>query len=397
MANRIFFGSLALILNSVTKNNVITDYFLSGVQSVGINSSIETVNIVNVGKTQNYDTLRISPSNEISIERYLSNRDIFWLELSSNYLYSTSRNSFNYGNTFFLKPEIFGLKLSGWESADANVVKSKNIPEYSFTMLATDETSLLDEMTGNSGVAQDIVSLPNCLLTSLSYQLSTEGIFSETISLFNQTRKKLASNNFELDTITGLDNPVTAPVLLKRGQVYNNLSVFPSSITALTDFNNFFNGQEIFGIKDIQIQLSLEYLDSFETGNRQQGEKVNWHKSIALPITVECSFTISARKLPQVDIDPINSAFLNTNDNQRICIVAGIPVGDGNIKFFIWNLGSKNKITSFNQTGGSTDGSIVEYEITYRNNNNDFLTYTQIQASDLSLNPPLFEQASEKY
>jgi len=397
MANRIFFGSLALILNSITKNSAITNYFLSGVQSVGINSSIDTINIQNIGKTQNYDMLRIPPSNEINIERYLSNKDIFWSELSSNYLYSTDRNILNYGNTFFLKPEIFGLKLSGWELADANTVKAKNIPEYNFTLLATDETDLLNGLVGNSGTAQDVISLPNCLLTSLSYELSTEGIFSETISLSNKTRQKIASNNFQLDTITGLDNPITTPKLLKRGQVYNNLSVFPSSITALTDFNNFYNGQEIFGIRNIQIELSLEYLESSIIGDIQQGEKVNWHKSVALPIQVTCSFTITARRLPQVNIDPVNSAFLNSNNNQRICIVAGIPTGDGNIKFFIWNLGNKNKLTSFNQTGGNADGSIVEYEVSYSNANNDFLTYTQIQASDSSLNPSLFEQASEKY
>jgi len=278
----------------------------------------------------------------------------------------------------------------------------------------------LDEMSGNSGVAQNIISLPRCLLTQLSYNLDINGNFSESISLTNKKREKIDSNNFDFDTIAGLDNPITNPVLLRRKNVYNNLSVYPSTIERLIRFNDFFNNIEIFGIKNINIELSIDYSDALNTGSINQNEKVNWGKTIGLPISITCSFTITARKLPQVNIDETNSdiaqeSILLENDDilileddsyvsaqsdteyERICIVAGVEDGDGGFKFFIWNLGNKNKITSFNQTGGSTDGSIVEYQISYRNDNNDFLTYTQVQASDSVLNPPLFEQTSEKY
>jgi hypothetical protein len=395
MANRIFYGSLAVFLNSISKNSSITNYFLSGVQSIGIDTGMEMANISNVGKTQLYDSLRLPPNNEITIERVLSNKDIFWAELGSNFLCNTARNSLTYANTFFLKPEIFGSSINGWDVGQANNVKAKNIPEYDLTLVATDETSLLGEVSGNSGTAQDIISMPKCLLTNLSYNLDVSGFFTENISLSNKIKTKQASNSFNLDSLT-IDNPINDPIILKRGSVYNHFCVLPESIKALTDFNNFFNGQEIFGIKNIKIDLSLEYMDYLTTGQIQQGDKVNWHKTLALPVGVTCSFTISARRLPQVDIDPVNSDFI-TNHNERICIVAGIPLPSGQTKFFIWNLGNKNKMISFNQTGGSADGSIVEYEISYQNNNNDFLTYTQIQASNASLNPALFAQTSESY
>jgi len=419
MANRIFYASLGLLLDVPFKNTNITNYFLSGVQSVGIDTEMPTVSFPSVGKTQ-VGLKNLPPTNSINIERILSNKDVFWMELSSDYLFSTNRSGLNYSNTYFLKPEIFGTVFNGWISGDESTVRSKNLPEYNLKLIGSNESSLLDDMSGNSGVAQNIISLPNCLLTNISYNLDISGNFLETISLTNQKREKLNSNSFAFDTITGLDNPIDNPILLKRHHVYNNLSVYPASIERLVKFNDFFNGLEIFGIKNIQISLSLEYLDVLNTGNINQNEKVNWNKSVAMPIGIQCTFTITARKLPQVNIDEINSdigqesILLEDNDilllednsyvssqsdseYEQICIVVGVPTGDGNLKFFIWNLGNKNKMTGFNQTGGNTDGSIVEYEVTYQNSNNDFLTYTQIQASDSSLNPPLFEQTSEKY
>lgn len=419
MANRIFYGSLGLLLSVPYKNAAINNYFLSGVQSVGIDSELPLVSIPSIGKTQ-IDLKSLPPTNSINIERILSNRDVFWSELTSDFLFSTNRNSLNYQNTYFLRPEIFGSAVNAWISSQEASVRDKNIPEYDIKIIGTDETSLLDEMSGNSGVAQNIISLPRCLLTQLSYNLDINGSFSESISLTNKKREKIDSNNFDFDTIAGLDNPITNPVLLRRKNVYNNLSVYPSTIERLIRFNDFFNNIEIFGIKNINIELSIDYSDALNTGSINQNEKVNWGKTIGLPISITCSFTITARKLPQVNIDETNSdiaqeSILLENDDilileddsyvsaqsdteyERICIVAGVEDGDGGFKFFIWNLGNKNKITSFNQTGGSTDGSIVEYQISYRNDNNDFLTYTQVQASDSVLNPPLFEQTSEKY
>ena len=58
MANRIFYASLGLLLDVPFKNTNITNYFLSGVQSVGIDTEMPTVSFPSIGKFIENSTLK---------------------------------------------------------------------------------------------------------------------------------------------------------------------------------------------------------------------------------------------------------------------------------------------------------------------------------------------------
>jgi hypothetical protein len=100
MNNRFFYASLGLLLD-VDKNPGITNHFLSGVQSVGVNTNFQTVDNFSVGKTQPHSQYYYDNVNEINIERILSDEDVFWLELASDFLMNENRSNLNYQNTYF--------------------------------------------------------------------------------------------------------------------------------------------------------------------------------------------------------------------------------------------------------------------------------------------------------
>lgn len=420
MTNRIYYGSQALLLKSCTKDAGMTNYFIPGVQAVGLDGDVQSIAYSTNGRIQEYGFQYLPSTHDITIDRVLGVKDVFWLELSSNFLRNENRSNFTYLNTRLVNKNIYGNTISDWATGDESVVKAANIPEYRFwLMLDPNENGIIESMTGNSGTIQDVIDINNCLMYNLSYNFDINGFFTESISLTSKTKEYTNNTSFTLDTISGLTNPVTYNSLLKRQHVYNNLSLYPNIIETLINFNQFFNGQEVFGIKNIKIDLGLSY-DMMYNGKIPQGDKSNVGTSLNFPLNVSCTFTITARRMPQLILDETGSGLYQQdviilengdillleddsyvsiqadNDSyQRIAIVAGIQDGS-NIKFFIIDLGSKNRLTSFSQTGGSTDGSIVEYEITFINTN-DFMTYTQVQSSDTVLNPPLVEQTTEKY
>ena len=392
MNNRIFFASQGLLLDVTGKNNSITNYFLSGVQSVGINTTQEISTNKNIGKSQRFNDIYLEPSNEITLERLISNKDVFWLELGSNFLYSESRSNLDYTNTYLLKPEVFGTSINAWTTANKTTVRAKNLPEYNLTLITTNESDTVLGSAGATGPFQGAIYFPSCLTNSISYNLPSQGFFTESVSLTNKIRDRLSNTTYQID-----NTPVTNPILLKRQHIYNNLCVYPYTVRQLTDFNKLVNGQEVFSINSIDIELNLSYVTQKNIGKWQQGDQTNWFTSLSVPVEVNCTFNITAKNTEIFDVLNIIENFKESTDSdQTISIIAGAPYNN-QYKFFIWNLGSKNRLISFNKTGGGTDGGLVEYAVTYRNTNNDFVTYTQEQASDSSLSPSLFSQSTESF
>lgn len=420
MNNRIFFGTQGLLLN-VAKNPLISpsdkaEYFLYGVQSIGINTTQEVTTVKNIGKSQRFDDIYLEPSNEITLERILSNQDKLWLELGSQFLYNASGAGLTYANSYLLHPDIFGASVGAW--GDKTSVRLKNMPEYNLSLITTDEDTtvltrpVLTGATSPTGIdSQGVIYLPGCLVNSISYDLSAQDFFRESVSLSNKIRYKKPSDLFDIVNLRNPNNPNHIPQLLKRQNIYNDISIYPYTVKQLTDFNKIVNGQEVFSITSINIELNLSYVRTKSIGTWYQftgggtnpendEDKTNWFTSLSLPVEVNCTFTITAKNTEIFNIENIITNFVEssqTGSNQTICIVAGVPYvnGGNNFKFFVWNLGSKNRLISFNKTGGGTDGGLVEYEVTYRNTNNDFVTYTKEQVGSSS--PGLFSQSTESY
>ena len=404
--NRVFYACQAVLLDIPKNAANISNHFLPGVQSVGVNSSENIITISDIGKSQGFKNLYSQPSNEITIERALADIDKFWLEKSSSNLFNSSNftGSDQYRQSYFLKPENFGMSVPGFTTGQKAALQQYILPEYNLRLVYAPETSTVIGTTGLSGTALDIVSFPYCLMNSLSYSISVDGSFTESISLSNKVKKKEASNNYTFDTrggdiLQGATGPSSFVNILRRRHIDNSLSVYPATVVALTDFNDFKDNKEIFGIKNIEINLNIAYDQKQDIGqwrgaNSSNHDELNMYTDLS-NMEITCSFTIATKRSQQFSINNVDNNF----SDERICIVAKVrdPADSTKTKFFIWNLGNKNRLTAFNQTGGDASGGIVEYTVEYTNTNNDFVTYTQSQVGDLVLSPSLFQQTSEYF
>lgn len=404
--NRIFYACQAVLVNIPKNAANINNHFIPGVQSVGINSTENISTIPDIGKSQAFKNLYLQPSNEITIERVLADIDKFWLEKSSINLWDSTNftGSDQYKKSYLLKPENFGLSIPGFAPNQKSVVQQYIIPEYNLKLIYSPESSSVIGNTGLTGTALDIISFPYCLMNSLSYNISVDGFFTESISFSNKVKKKESSNNYSFDTrggdaSQGATGPFSFINALRRKNIDNALSVYPSTVVSLTDFNDNYNNQEVLGIKNIEIGLNLTY-DIFKDIGQWRGANSNNHDELNMYTSltgteVTCSFTIATKRSQQFSINNVDNNF----SDERICIVAKVkdPLDNTKTKFFIWNLGNKNRLTAINQTGGDTSGGIVEYTVEYTNTNNDFVTYTQSQTGDSVLSPSLFQQTSEYF
>lgn len=384
----------------------IVDHFIPGVQSVGLDNSTPVFEIKDIGKSQTFQDLYSRPEHRITIERVLSNLDKLWLEKSSEKLWergtagnreywSVMGQADPYKNSFLLKPQNFGLSINGFDNGQKSTTQQYILPEYTIRLIYASENSSVIGSSGLSGNALDVVELPYCLLRSLTYSFGTDGPFTETIELSGKVLDRKSTTSYNFDTRGGDENATGSTFVrtLKRDSFDKSLSVLPSTINSLTSFNQFKDGQEILGITGIEISVSFDYQNFMDNGvwrgsDPGKYEQLNMFSTLQLPVQISCRFTVTARRSQQIDIKQSDVNFTN----EQICIVSKIKnYEDDRWRFFIFNLGDKNRLASISETGGDTSGSIVEYTVEYINNKNDFVSYTQLQpnADPLVLNPPI--------
>lgn len=386
--------------------NNIVDHFIPGVQSVGLDENTPTIQIKDNGKSQTFQDLYSRPEHSITIERILSNLDKLWLEKSSQNFWSRTvtdnreywaimGQSEPYKKSFLFRPENFGVSINGFDDGQKSTIQQYILPEYTIRLVYTSENSSVIGSSGLSGNALDVVELPYCLLKSLRYSFGTDGPFTETIELSGKVLDRKSTTSYNFDTRGGDENATDSTTVktLRRESFDKSLSVLPSTINSLTDFNQFKDGQEIFGITGIEINVSFDYQNFMDNGawrgsDPNKYEQLNMFSTLVVPVQISCRFTVTARRSQQIDIKQSDVNFTN----EQICIVSKIKnYEDDRWRFFIFNLGDKNKLASISESGGDASGSIVEYTIEYINNKNDFVSYTQLQpnADPLVLNPPI--------
>ncbi len=392
-----------LLVDSHKNISNVVNHFVPGVQSIGLNESTPTIQIKDFGKSQISQNINIKPQNQITVERQLSNLDKLWLEKSSENLWDSSNftGSNQYQNSFLLKPENFGISIPGFDTGSKSAIQQKILPEYTLRLVYSPEDTSVIGSSGLAGNALDIIELPYSLMQSLSYSFSVDSPLTETIEFSSKVLEKKQTTAYNFDTRGGDENSTTSTYvnMLRREHLDTTLSVLPSTILTLTNFNKTVGALKAFGITNIEINVEFNYQQIIDSGKWRGAESENYDElnmftNLTLPLNISCKFTLVAARSQQSNIKNIDTNF----SNERICLVAKIKnYEDNNFRFFIFNLGNKNRLVSFSESGGDTSGSLVEYTLEYQNFNNDFIGYTQLQADITPLSPSLFQQTTENY
>ena len=168
---------------------------------------------------------------------------------------------------------------------------------------------------------------------------------------------------------------------------------------------------QILGIQSIDIDISFSYTSLEDIGEwrgsiqRKEHEQNRW-QVLDLPISINCSFTGTLRKampynefLPSNrfrNVDTIYTANLGKPEfrdwqetDREIRIVAkglGPPITTQ--EYFIWDLGTKNYLTSIEYTGGDAGGGNVEATISYSNQYSDCVITKNTSVIDLQNDGP---------
>ena len=348
---------------------------VSGIQSVSVSMSYPSDKLTDTGrfqsKTNNLYNTPKQNTYEITIERFIShprsdseNQSLPFYKLDSGATYAAQH---------FLADSNLGCDESTLRNYD--IVLAYGSDSASTTASATTKTSLFR----------------GCLLSSLSYNFSVDGVLTETVTL---TTNIVEEDKYTLPTATlnALASRVTG-VVSKRNNVDIAGSILPEEANDLFSksqrnsdgvpvTHTHADGSNIFGLQSIDIQVEIEYEKLNDIGKIRGSDEVSNEKYdnnkwafVSLPISVKTTFTGMLRQIyPDQHLYLRDQQFV---DNKQIMIVdqssfSGVGT-DSNDPYLIWDLGRKNYLEGVSISGGDTSGSNVEATLTYANQNSDYV------------------------
>jgi len=310
MANRLFYAvqSVQIAGPSGTKVAKNPDFdTVQGLQSVGMNTNFNLEPVYQLGQLELYDNYEEIPEVEITLNKVLdSQQTIYAMSMGSGKLVSLANNR-------------CGVRLSLYP--DTN-----------------------DSATGTPLAS---VQCNPAYLSSVSYNFPTEGNFTEEVTLVSNDKEWLTSlpgsTQPTLPTATGLG-------ILRRGLWNKDTTVLP-----IGDGGGIPAGSKINSVK-VSMNLGREQI-------RELGSKTPYYRYIKFPVEISTEIEVTANTGDMVGATSSSSSCSNTKALTNKAIK--IALCDGTII----DLGSKNKLTTVNFTGGDTGGGNATITYSYRTYN----------------------------
>jgi hypothetical protein len=350
--------------NTTQKHNslgvFIDDVWLSGVQSFERSHSIESNSPSDTGRIQSTNVF-INAGGDINISLSRVIGDI------APFFYQPASLS-SYDSTFLLANTNIGL--SGWD-----VLK-----EYKVQLVWGDDNDAY--LGANAANYVSLDTFEYCLLSGLSYSISNQGVVIETVTL--TTRNQTTTHDSLLSALSLPSFPeLIAPIKSEHIDLIS--SVFPSVIDTVFDNGwNALNGRDSehgkYALTAIELSLEIEYSDFTDTG-RPRGSVTpstqNKWRYIA-NTNVTCSISGLARQsdFDKAVTDQNFSTYPSPDYQLKIVALLGS-------NYHVWDLGSKNFITSYEAPAGNTPDGQAEFSMTFTNRRHDFVPY--INSSILTL------------
>jgi len=359
---RMFYACMGVFINkespprwgrtTQTGNTVPWDgVFLTGVQSVGINSDFPSSALMDVGRVaRKYH--HFGPQEfEITIERTMSRDEPFFLSADVS---SYTENTNGVRECHILHENNLGCQ--GYLNPNAKCLRN-----YDITILyARDDQDALGrtEIVAPSDPDDDPYYVPtppkgrafqityrNCLLTSVSYNMGITGAMTESITFISRNATMDENgDDLELYTIPVNPHPPAGPFQTTTHLKRNDLdflregtdwpaapgsthgrrySMLPEEVEVMFEAKDSSGNSEdgeggfamrILGINSINIEIGIDYSNILDTGKRTPSEAAegggmmvdqgleNIWRYVVLPVQVSCSFTGTLRQpLPKDD------------------------------------------------------------------------------------------------
>ncbi len=429
---RMFYACVGVLYkerNILSGDDLPTDgTFLTGVQSIGVNSDFPSASLMDVGRVKKRFHYYAPQSFEITIERVI--------DQSSNFFYHVDNSDYIATATGARKCHILHANNIGTTGRKDKA--GKCLKNYDITILyGQDNKDRIERDPHPDPIPPGYVLEPerdlfqvtyrNCLITSISYNMAIQGPVTESITLI--TRSATYNEKIEAIDYTLLPKADQSGTtiqrhnldFLRKGVAWEtspmpaSSSILPEEVETMflakdssggdpSEPNND-EAMRILGINSISIEIGIEYSELSDVGKWRglddQGKQNLW-KYVTLPVQVTSSFSGTLRQpFPRnisggnemfkfKSIDPsylpnTDTTFSASNGetgssavarrdwnrvNREIRLVAKVFTKP-NPYYFVWDLGQRNYLTSFSYDGAGTDGGNLEGTMSYQNDCSD--------------------------
>lgn len=344
--NRIFYAVQAVKMKpcqGTTSYTYGNERVLRGVQSVGLTTNFNLEQVYQLGQLDLYSNVEEVPDVEMTMQKVLD---------GTRLLYNTATDGSSVGG---------GNNLALTQIGDRRVDVMLGIWE---------DTSTL----GASGATSTYVVTSGAYVSSVSYNFSTDGNFTEDLTLVSNNLKWNTTPYGSISAFTtsgifgsGANTPETRNVA--RRWSFGSTSVLPTGSGGIPTLGtNNLNNVHLNSVS-ISCNLGREAINKL-------GLRAPYYRYVNFPVEVTSEFEVTSLSGAQIDADDYStttgcSSATNLVDKSiviDICNPNDTTVG------YKFDLGTKNKLTTFNQTGGDTGGGNVT--VTY-----SFQTFNSFKVS----------------
>lgn len=317
--NRIFYACQSVIMNGPSGSNSngnATWEAMQGIQSVGINTDYQLDPIYQLGHLDLYDNYEDVPEVEISLTKVLDG-------------YSTIYGrSMGTGTLAYASAARCGVRLAIYPD---NVTNAAGTPTYVLEMLPA-------------------------YLSSITYNFPSDGNFTEEATLVANSKKWIAGAAANTaGPNSGAPNIISNATGIKRRQQWNDsASVLPTGLSGgLPIINPSLPGGGV-TIQNFSISMNLGREELYKLGDRIPFTR---YVNFPVEITTEIEIVSPSGDMASAAIDGAAcenpKALMNHEIKAVLC--DGMTI----------DLGTKNKLSTVNYTGGDTGGGNVSMTYTY--------------------------------
>lgn len=330
---------------------------IHGLQSVGMTTSFNLEQAFELGQIEIYENIEGTPDVEVTLEKVIDGYPLIYL-MASTGVYETSAS---------------GLLARSKERCDLAL----GIFGEEFNHVAT--------ATDNAGYAEVEVRCTGMYISSVSYTLPVDGNCTESVTLVGNDKQWRIGNAVGIsDTnvalFDGLDDPQALAAgaggtaasggVQRREDVLMNAAVLPQSIygAGAPAYGNGFNTST--GSPKIHLQSLSISTDFSRDDVLELGRKTPYYRPANFPVEVTCEIEAISTSGDFVEAAEVGDPdlFLTANSGNNTSEESiWIPLRAG----IVFDLGSKNRLSSVSYGGGDATGGNVSNTYSY-SNFNDF-------------------------
>lgn len=380
--NRIYYATQLVLLNPQSSDGVPkmsgsapTWYAPRGIQSVGIATNYNLTEVFSVGQLEVYDQPEDLPDVEVTMSK-----------------------------VFDGTPLLYTLCMAGSGSTNSNIfaqaVSGEGLTEVGNNRVNVQLGLYPDTAESAFGQAENFISMSGMYLSSFSYTFGTDDNFTEDVTLVGNHKvwkNGLGATGSNDPWVYKFGDANTRHVFATGSTGDYRTSVQTSRRMNLDSANSVFptGSGGIHAVTGAGGSARLPYFQSITLSSdlgreeiRQLGRFDPYYRYITFPTEVTSEFEVVASEGDFLDADDFatasacTSTFSQLVDKPIKIKVCGI---DGSVLF---DLGSKNKVTSVNFGGGDAGGDNVSVTYSFRNFNSFAVTASGSFASGDLLRSP---------